>query len=76
MPRTRADGRPLSSEDRRAMDTLGLGLDADAKALRARYADLVRQYHPDHNGGDRRHEKKLRSVVEAYQHLRRAPAFT
>lgn len=75
MPRTRADGRPVSPEDRRAMDMLGLSIDADAKALRARYADLVRQYHPDHNGGDRRHEQKLRGVVEAYQHLRRAPAF-
>lgn len=75
LPKDRADGRPLSREDRRAIETLGLSLDADRKALRARYSDLVRQYHPDRNGGDRSHEKKLQKVVEAYQHLRRAPAF-
>lgn len=75
MPRERVDGRPLSPEDRRALETLGLPLDADRKALRMRYSELVRHYHPDRNGGDRRHEKKLQGVVEAYQHLRTAPAF-
>lgn len=75
MPRQRADGLALSGEDRRALETLGLALDADRKALRARYSELVRRYHPDRNGGDRSHEKKLQGVVEAYQHLRRAPAF-
>jgi hypothetical protein len=75
MPRARADGKPLSPEDRRALETLGLPLDADRKALRARYSELVRRYHPDRNGGDRGFEKKLQGVVEAYQHLRSAPAF-
>ena len=32
-------------------------------------------FHPDRNGGDRAHESALQAVVEAYQHLRRAPAF-
>jgi len=75
MPRERADGKFLSPEDRRALETLGLDMNADRKALRTRYSDLVRQYHPDRNGGDRTHEKQLQGVVEAYQHLRRAPAF-
>ena len=75
MPRARADGRPLSAEDRQALDVLGLDMDADRKALRARYSELVRTYHPDRNGGDRRHEKRLQKVVEAYQHLRHAPGF-
>jgi hypothetical protein len=75
MPHERADGHPLSAEDRRALETLGLDLDADRKALRARYSELVRRYHPDRNGGDRAYEKRLQGVVEAYQHLRRAPAF-
>lgn len=74
-PRMRADGKPLSPEDRRALDILGLGVDADRKALRTRYSELVRSYHPDRNGGNRAHEKKLQNVVEAYQHLRSAPAF-
>jgi hypothetical protein len=75
MPRERADGIALTPEDRRALQVLGLGLDADRKALRARYSELVRTYHPDRNGGDRSFEKKLQGVVEAYQHLRRAAAF-
>ena len=74
-PAGRADGRPVTPEERRALDVLGLPLDADRKALRARYSELVRRYHPDRNGGDRSLESRLRGVVEAYQLLRRAAAF-
>lgn len=75
MPRERADGKHLSAEDRDALRTLSLDQDADRKALRSRYSELVRKYHPDRNGGDRTHEKKLQGVVEAYQQLRKSPAF-
>jgi len=71
----RQDGKPLSSEDRSALKTLGLPPDADRAALRARYTALARKFHPDHNGGDRRHEKALQAVIAAYTHLRKAPAF-
>ena len=71
----RADGKPLSGENRRDLDTLGLAADADRKALRTRYTELVRRYHPDHNGGDRANEAKLRGVIDAYQRLKKAPAF-
>ncbi len=74
-PKQREDGRALSGEDRRALKVLGLPVDADRKGLRTAYSGLVRHYHPDRNGGDRSHEKKLQAVVEAYQHLRRSPAF-
>lgn len=74
-PRQRDDGKPLSPEDRDALQTLGLDQNSDRKALRARYSELVRKYHPDRNGGDRTHEKKLQGVVEAYQQLRKSPAF-
>ena len=65
----------MSGEDRRNLEVLGLAADADRAALRRRYSDLVRRYHPDRNGGDRRHEAKLTRVIAAYQQLRRAPAF-
>ena len=71
----RKDGRPLSGEDRRALKVLGLEIDADRKALRGRYSELVRKFHPDRNGGDRSMEKALQEVIAAYQHLRAAPAF-
>lgn len=71
----RQDGRPLSGEDRAALRTLDLAIDADRKMLRTRYTELVRRYHPDQNGGDRSHEKALQDVIAAYTHLRKAPAF-
>ena len=74
-PRQREDGKPLSGENRRDLATLGLDHDTDRRALRQRYTELVRRYHPDHNGGDRSHEAKLQGVIGAYQRLKAAPAF-
>ena len=71
----RADGRPLSDADRRNLKTLGLPVDADRRKLRTRYTELVRRFHPDHNGGDRSHEKALQTVIEAYANLKARPAF-
>ncbi|MDP1027417.1 J domain-containing protein [Sphingomonas sp. KR1UV-12] len=71
----RPDGKPLSGEDRANLKLLGLGADADRSALRKRYSELVRRYHPDRNGGDRSHESQLQKVIAAYQALRGAPAF-
>jgi len=74
-PAARKDGRPLSEADRKSLKLLGLGVDADRRALRQRYLDLVRRYHPDKNGGDRSHEKALQAVIEAYTALKGRPAF-
>lgn len=74
-PAQRDDGRLVSPDERRALSTLGLPLDADRRALRMRYTDLVRTLHPDRNGGDRSHEARLQLVIEAYQLLRKADAF-
>jgi hypothetical protein len=68
-------GRPLSDADRRALRELDLEPDATRADLRKRYAELVRAYHPDRNGGDRAHEGKLRRVIDAYTHLKTAAAF-
>ena len=71
----RKDGRPLSEADRKHLNVLGLEVDADRRALRTRYAELLRRYHPDHNGGDRSHEKALQAVIEAYTALKGRPVF-
>jgi hypothetical protein len=75
-PRGR-EGKPsrFGTAERRALAVLGLGEDADRHALRQRYTHLVRRYHPDKNGGDRSHERRLGEVIEAYQSLRKASAF-
>lgn len=74
-PAQRSDGRAVTPDERRALDVLGLPLDADRKALRARYLELVRRYHPDRNGGDRSFEMRLQGVIDAYQLLRKAATF-
>lgn len=65
----------FTAREREALVVMGLGPEADRQGLRRRYSDLVRKYHPDRNGGDRRHEDRLQRVVEAYQLLRKAAAF-
>ncbi len=72
---SRRDGRTVTWEERRALEVLGLSLDSDRTAVRRRYTEMLRRYHPDHNGGDRRHEARHQGVVEAYQVLRKATAF-
>jgi len=72
-PAAWADGRIVTGDERRALEVMGLGTDADRRALRVRYSDLLHRYHPDRNGGDRSHEDKLQAVVEAYQFLRKLP---
>jgi curved DNA-binding protein CbpA len=57
------------------LHVLGLGQDSDLHTVRKRYSELVRRYHPDRNGGDRRHESRLGQVIDAWQLLRKAPAF-
>ena len=71
----RTNGHPLSDGERRALKVLGLGTDCDRKDLRTRYAELVRRYHPDRNGGDRSHEQALQDVIAAYTQLKSARAF-
>jgi len=75
MPRNRADGRALSGEDRRALKELGLDVDADRRALRMRYSERVRRFHPDRNGGDRSHEAALERTIAAYNQLKGSAAF-
>jgi hypothetical protein len=72
----RSEASGFTPAEERALGTLGLDTKSDRKGLRRRYTELVRKFHPDHNGGDRSHEGRLQQVVDAYQLLRKAPAFT
>lgn len=67
--------RGISPEDRKAFETLHLDFDADRRALRTRYSELVRKFHPDRNGGDRQYEGRLQQVVEAYNQLKGSRLF-
>lgn len=63
--------RPAVAKSHRdALQTLGLENDATPDMIRTRYAELVKRYHPDSNGGDRSAESLLGKVVKAYQSLK------
>ncbi len=71
-----ADYGRFTPREQEALTEMGLETDTDRAGLRRRYSQLVRQYHPDRNGGDRSHEARLGRVVEAYQLLRKSVAFS
>lgn len=54
----------------KALDTLGLDESADSTAIKARYKELVKRFHPDANGGDRSREGRLQEILKAYQQLK------
>ncbi len=60
----------VSQGQSRALDMLDLDETADAKAVRQRYKQLIKKYHPDSNGGDRKFEDLLQRVIKAYQYLK------
>ena len=66
----------FTPREQEALNEMGLDAETDRPALRRRYSALVRQYHPDRNGGDRSHEARLGRVVEAYQVLKNSVAFS
>jgi hypothetical protein len=54
----------------KALETLGLDDSADSAAIKARYKELVKRFHPDANGGDRSREGTLQDILKAYQQLK------
>jgi hypothetical protein len=55
-----------------AFEALALDEGADSATIRAKYAELVKRWHPDSNGGDRGAEEQLQRVIKAYQVLKSA----
>lgn len=75
-PPVSRNGQILAADDLKALKVLGLDSQARLSDIRRAYADRVRRFHPDRNGGDRSHERALQAVISAYTHLRKAPAFS
>jgi hypothetical protein len=69
------NGHIISPKDKAALKVLSMPVSATPRQIKQRYKVLVRQYHPDSNGGDRSQEAMLHKVVEAYTHLAKSPAF-
>lgn len=62
--------RRLTRMQAMALEALSLDEAADSAQIRARYAEQVKRWHPDSNGGDRAAEGQLQRVVLAYQTLK------
>ena len=77
--RTR-DAGPVAPEEihrvgkieRQALSDLDLEPGADKAAIKARYHELLKRFHPDTNGGDRGAEAKLQRVIKAWKTLKKA----
>jgi hypothetical protein len=67
-----AEGRKILNAQRRALDTLGLEGNASRTDIKKRFKTLVKQHHPDANGGDRGSEDRLREIIAAYNYLKTA----
>ncbi|WP_158918310.1 J domain-containing protein [Caulobacter sp. S45] len=65
-----ATTRQLGRLERRALEEMDLDERADSAAIRIRYLELVKRFHPDSNGGDRSTEQKLAKVLRAYKTLK------
>ena len=68
----RSSRRRLTRLQSLALEAMSLDDNADATAIRAKYAELVKRWHPDANGGDRGAEANLQRVIKAYQTLKAA----
>ncbi|VAV95449.1 FIG003437: hypothetical with DnaJ-like domain [hydrothermal vent metagenome] len=66
------EGKLLTKLQVNAFDTLALPYNAASGEIRRRYAELVRRFHPDSNGGDRSAEEQLNEVVKSHTILKKA----
>ena len=64
--------RPIRNAERKALDRLGLDVGATPHQVKMRFKELVKQFHPDANGGDRSTEDRLVEVIQSYNYLKSA----
>ena len=62
--------RMVRNAERKALNDLGLDNDASKADVRTAFKALVKQHHPDTNGGDRSTEDRLRDIIQAYKYLK------
>lgn len=67
--------RRLTRSQQDALSILDLDASVTLNVVKARYKELVKRFHPDANGGDRRTEARLQEVIRAYGHLKASGFF-
>jgi curved DNA-binding protein CbpA len=66
----KAETRKVFNAERKALQVMGLGPDATLEDVKIKYKALVKQHHPDANGGDRSTEDRLIEIIKAYNYLK------
>jgi DnaJ domain len=66
----KVETRKIFNAERKALQVMGLGTDATLETVKAKYKALVKQHHPDANGGDRSTEDRLIEIIKAYNYLK------
>ena len=66
----KAETRKVFNAERKALQVMGLGPDATLEDVKVKYKALVKQHHPDANGGDRSTEDRLIEIIKAYNYLK------
>jgi hypothetical protein len=64
--------RHVRNAELKSLRALNLDAGASASDIKTQFKSLVKMCHPDSNGGDRGSEDRLREVIQAYNHLKRA----
>ncbi|WP_458759359.1 J domain-containing protein [Afipia sp. TerB] len=62
--------RKVFNAERKALQVMGLEAGATLETVKAKYKLLVKQHHPDANGGDRSTEDRLIEIIKAYNYLK------
>ena len=62
--------RQIRNAERKALDRLSLDVGATPQQVKVRFKALVKQFHPDANGGDRSTEDRLIEIIKAYNYLK------
>ncbi|AMA59835.1 J domain-containing protein [Bradyrhizobium sp. CCGE-LA001] len=66
----KAETRNVMNAERKALQIMGLGPNAALADVKSKYKALVKQHHPDANGGDRSTEGRLIEIIKAYHYLK------
>src|ERR1700733_11990421 len=66
----KVETRKVMTAERKALQVMGLGPSATLADVKSKYKALVKQHHPDANGGDRSTEDRLIEIIKAYNYLK------